>query len=77
MRTGSLLSLGAVTATALAADGVFEPVDFNVTDALIANGVDVASIPDLLPLVEKRSILDPCAIAVSPGVISIRIQLND
>lgn len=65
MRTGTLLSLGAVTATALAAEAAFEPSDFNATEALINNGVDVASIPELAPLIEARSLPEPCYIAVS------------
>ncbi|KAH7392322.1 FAD binding domain-containing protein [Phaeosphaeria sp. MPI-PUGE-AT-0046c] len=43
----------AALATALASD--FEPADFNVTEALIASGVDVASIPGLAGLVERSS----------------------
>lgn len=33
----------------------FEPVDFNVTEALLANGLDVTAIPGLAGLVERSS----------------------
>jgi hypothetical protein len=44
---------------------LFEPSNFNVTEALIANGVNVSAIPDLASLTEKRSLSSPCAAAVS------------
>ncbi|PSN64885.1 FAD-binding domain-containing protein [Corynespora cassiicola Philippines] len=40
----------------------FEPKDFNVTNALIENGIDVAAIPDLAGLLE-RSAANACSIA--------------
>ena len=63
MKASSILSLGAAAGGILAQD-VFEPSDFNVTDALIANGVDVSALPGLTKLTEKRSVSSPCAIAV-------------
>jgi hypothetical protein len=42
----------------------FEPVDFNVTEALLGNGVNVTALPDLAPLVH-RSLLNGCSMAVS------------
>jgi hypothetical protein len=63
MRTHLLVSLGTFAA-ALAQD-VFEPPDFNVTEALIANGVNVSAIPELAVLAEKRSLFSLCGIAVS------------
>jgi hypothetical protein len=63
MKAGLLFSLGTCAAT-LAQD-VFEPSDFNVTEALIANGVNVSAIPELAALTEKRSLSSPCSIAVS------------
>jgi len=42
---------------------VFEPADFNVTEALIDNGINVSTIPDLAGL-EARSSLKGCSIAV-------------
>ncbi len=63
MKVQSTLPLIALASSALAQD-VFEPVDFNVTEALIANGVDVAALPELANLTEKRSLFSPCAVAV-------------
>lgn len=58
----------AVSSAALVAGVVsqatFEPADFNVTEALLKNGVDVSALPELAPLAE-RSLLDGCSIAVS------------
>jgi hypothetical protein len=59
----SILALGAFVAFVSAQTGVFEPVDFNVTKALIANGVNVSAIPQLSGLVERTS-LSGCSIAV-------------
>jgi hypothetical protein len=56
--------LGALVAAVSAQTGVFEPADFNVTEALIANGVNVSAIPQLSGLVERTS-LSGCSIAVS------------
>jgi hypothetical protein len=64
MKASFIASLGVLAASALAQD-VFEPSDFNVTEALIANGVNVSAIPDLASLTEKRSLSSPCAAAVS------------
>ena len=43
---------------------VFEPADFNVTEALIDNGINVSTIPDLAGLAAGSS-LKGCSIAVS------------
>jgi hypothetical protein len=59
----TFLSLGAFVAAASAQTGAFEPADFNVTAALIANGVNVSAIPQLSGLV-KRSSLSGCSVAV-------------
>jgi hypothetical protein len=56
------LALVALAAGALSQ--VFEPTDFNITEALLDNGVNVSAIPDLAPLAE-RSILSGCSAAVS------------
>lgn len=53
-----------VVATLAAAQEPFEPLDFNVTEALFENGIDVTAIPDLAGLV-IRSSLQGCSIAVS------------
>lgn len=63
MKGRSLLSLAAVVGTACS-QNVFEPSDFNVTEALIHNGVDVSTLLGLANLTEKRSLISPCATAV-------------
>jgi hypothetical protein len=65
MRVSSLVSLGFMPSGILAQD-VFEPADFNVTEALLNNGVNVSAIPDLSGLAE-RSLLGGCSVAVSGG----------
>ena len=42
---------------------LFEPADFNVTEALIDNGINVSTIPELAGLA-ARSSLRGCSIAV-------------
>jgi hypothetical protein len=66
MKATSFLRLGALVAAVSAQTDtdVFEPADFNVTDALIANGVNVSAIPELANLTE-RTLLSGCSIAVS------------
>lgn len=46
------------------AQSTFEPTDFNVTEALLDNGVNVSAIPALEGLV-TRSSPSACSIAVS------------
>ncbi|CAN9213634.1 unnamed protein product [Alternaria sp. RS040] len=58
----SFLALVAFVAFVSAQTGVFEPADFNVTKALIANGINVSAIPQLSGLVERTS-LSSCSIA--------------
>lgn len=66
MRAFFVASIGATVAGALAQSeaSVFEVADFNITEALIDNGVDVSAIPELSGLVERTLDLSPCAIAV-------------
>ncbi|KAJ4368693.1 hypothetical protein N0V86_009602 [Didymella sp. IMI 355093] len=64
MKARSILSIAAVAGNALAQD-TFEPSDFNVTEALIANGVDISALPELANLTEKRSLFNTCAIATA------------
>lgn len=65
MRTSFLFSLLALGAGVIAqTDDVFEPPEFNITEALIDNGVNVSAIPELSGLVE-RTLLSGCPIAVS------------
>jgi len=57
--------LGAlIVAAGVSSQDTFEPPDFNVTEALIQNGVNVTAIPELAGLV-VRSSLKGCSIAVS------------
>ncbi|KAH8731845.1 hypothetical protein GQ44DRAFT_670461 [Phaeosphaeriaceae sp. PMI808] len=55
----SVLSLGA---GGYAQSGQFEAPDFNITQALMANGINISALPELAPLAE-RSLLSGCAIA--------------
>jgi hypothetical protein len=58
------LSLSALTVAARAStQDVFEPADFNVTEALMNNGVNVSAISELARLV-VRSSSKGCSIAV-------------
>lgn len=63
MKARSILTLAAIAGNVLAQE-IFEPSDFNVTEALIVNGVDVSALPELTNLTEKRSLVSPCVIAV-------------
>lgn len=57
-----LFTFAAFAAGALSQNS-FEPADFNITDALLDNGVNVSAIPELAPLAE-RSLSSGCSIAV-------------
>jgi hypothetical protein len=59
----SLASLAAFAAGVLS-QTTFEPSDFNITEALLDNGVNISAIPQLAPFVE-RSLLSGCSVAVS------------
>jgi hypothetical protein len=63
MRAPSILALGFMPAGIIAQD-IFEPADFNVTEALLANGVDVPALPGLSDL-RARSVVDGCSVTVS------------
>jgi hypothetical protein len=52
-----------------AAQELFEPRDFNITNALIANGVKLSSIPAIADL-EKHSIPKSCELAVSRPILA-------
>lgn len=58
----TLVSYAALVAAVLAQD-IFEPTDFNVTEALLDNGVNVSAIPELAELAE-RSLRGGCSTAV-------------
>ncbi|OAG37927.1 hypothetical protein AYO21_07899 [Fonsecaea monophora] len=51
-----------ITASVAAQDSPFEPPEFNVTQALIDQGVNVSALPELASLT-KRSSISPCSIA--------------
>jgi hypothetical protein len=64
MRFIQKLSLSTLAVAARASNqDVFEPADFNVTEALVDNGVNVPGIPELAGLV-VRSSSKGCLIAV-------------
>ena len=65
MRTASIASIGALVIGTVAQTSTFEPADFNITKALIDNGVDVSAIPELSGLVGRTLDFSPCSIAVS------------
>lgn len=67
MKASIAVSIGAVAAGAFAQSdtNIFEAPEFNITEALIDNGIDVSSLPELSGLVERTLDLSPCAIAVS------------
>lgn len=62
MKLASIISLSAVAVSGLANE--FEPAEFNVTEALIKNGVNISAIPELQGLVQRSS-PNACSIAVS------------
>ena len=63
MRVSPIIAL-VFTSAGVWAQDVFEPPNFNVTEALLNNGVNVSAIPDLAKLAE-RSLSSGCSIAVS------------
>ncbi|KAF3043675.1 hypothetical protein E8E12_006061 [Didymella heteroderae] len=65
MKANTVASFGAFAVGTLAQVniGAFEPADFNITEALIGNGVDVSAISELSGLVERTLDLSPCSIA--------------
>ena len=63
MRISPAIALG-FTPAGIWAQDVFEPPNFNVTQALLDNGVNVSAIPELAGLAE-RSLSSGCSIAVS------------
>lgn len=64
MRTSTILPAIAFAAGIRAQTGEFEAPDFNITEALIANGINVSALPQLAPFIERSS-LSGCSIAVS------------
>jgi hypothetical protein len=70
MKTQLIILLEAVgCAVSVVAQDYLEPQNFNITEALLNNGVNVSALPDLQGLENnKRSPLSPCAAAVSHTV---------
>jgi hypothetical protein len=69
-----LLALLGLMPFGVIAQDVFEPADFNVKEALLKNGVDVADLPELSQL-GKRSSMSRCVVAVS-DIITIESCTN-
>jgi uncharacterized MnhB-related membrane protein len=65
---GNIISGTLAVAAGVLAQDAFEAPDFNVTEALIGNGVNVSAIPELAGLV-VRSSLSGCSIAVSRDAV--------
>jgi hypothetical protein len=63
MKAGTTTFVGAFAAGAFA-QSAFEPANFNITEALVSNGIDISAIPELSGLVERTLDLSPCSIAV-------------
>jgi len=65
MKLIAAIACGTVAATGrVSAQDTFEAPDFNVTEALIQNGVNVSAMPELAQ-VATRSSSSGCSIAVS------------
>jgi hypothetical protein len=76
MRTTFLSSILTLSAGVIAQTGsVFEAADFNITEALILNNVNVSAIPELASYIE-RSLLSGCSTAVSQLHYPSDHQLN-
>lgn len=54
----------AILVAVVAGHSTFEVADFNVTQALLDNGVNISALPDLAPLVD-RAPTSGCSAAVS------------
>lgn len=70
----TFVSAVAFAAGVSAQAGQFEVPDFNITEALIANGINVSAIPELAPLIE-RSLFSGCSITVSRSFMNCRTRL--
>jgi hypothetical protein len=64
MRVSTFFPAFALVARIHAQTGEFEAPDFNITEALIANGINVSTLPELAPLVE-RTLFSGCSVAAS------------
>lgn len=61
---GKIICGTLAAAVGVSAQDTFEAPEFNVTEALIKNGVNVSAIPELAGLVVRSSV-SGCSIAVS------------
>lgn len=68
------VSYAALIAGVLAQD-VIEPASFNVTQALLDNGVDASVLPDPASL-SGRSTLSGCAAAVSKHIVGVTLTFG-
>jgi hypothetical protein len=64
MRASTVFPAVALVVGIHAQTGEFEAPDFNITEALATNGINVSALPQLAPFAE-RSPLSGCSIAVS------------
>jgi hypothetical protein len=64
MRASTIFPAVALVAGICAQTGEFEAPDFNITEALTANGINVSALSELAPFLE-RTPLSGCAVAVS------------
>ncbi|OAL04330.1 FAD-binding domain-containing protein [Phaeosphaeriaceae sp. SRC1lsM3a] len=62
MRISTFIPAAACIAGVSAQTGEFETPTFNITEALLANGINVSALPELAPLVE-RTLSSGCSIA--------------
>lgn len=67
MRISTFIPAAACIAGVSAQTGEFETPTFNITEALLANGINVSALPELAPLVE-RTLSSGCSIAVGPSM---------
>jgi hypothetical protein len=75
MKLFSISAIAALTASSVAQD-LFETPDFNVTEALVEQGVNVSTLPELAGLSQRSSDL-ACSIAVSAVYSSPLFAAND
>jgi hypothetical protein len=79
MKPTSVVSISTLTAGALTQTNteVFEAANFNITEALIHNGVNLLAISELSGLIERTLYLSPRSIAVSILVLNSAYHNND
>ena len=75
MKLFSVAAIAALTASSVAQDS-FETPDFNVTEALVEQGVNLTALPELAGLAERSSDL-ACSIAVSATYCNLLYPADD